>query len=210
MELASYFVDFLRDIRPTPAQLDDYRSGHKTLRERLHADQRLSTIIVTTFLQGSHRRATAIRPHEGKRADVDVILVTRLHEREYTPAEAFELFLPFLEKYYKGKYETNGRSFRIHLSYVDLDLVITAAPSESELGILLSESVTTDDTPEDVNDWKLVKSWVTSTKRNDPGAWRLMEAARQEPEWKISPLLIPDRDAQRWEPTHPLAQIQRT
>jgi hypothetical protein len=210
MELPSYFLDFLRDIRPTSAQLDDYKSGHKLLRERLQAYQQLSRIIVTTFLQGSYRRATAIRPHEGKRADVDVILVTKLHQNEYTPAQAFELFLPFLDKYYKGKYEPNGRSFGIHLSYVDLDLVITAAPSQSEMGILLSESVTTDETPEDVNDWKLVKSWVPSVKRTDPGAWRLMEAARQEPEWKTSPLLIPDRDAQRWEPTHPLAQIQRT
>jgi hypothetical protein len=210
MELPSYFLDFLRDIRPTSAQLDDYKSGHKTLRERLHADQTLSPIIVTTFLQGSYRRATAIRPHEGKRADVDVILVTKLHESEYTPARAFELLLPFLERYYKRKYEPNGRSFGIRLSYVDLDLVITAAPSESEIGILLSESVTTEDTPEDIDDWKLAESWVPSAKRADPGAWRLMEAARQESEWKTSPLLIPDRDAQRWEPTHPLMQIQRT
>ena len=152
MELPSYFRDFVQEIRPTPAQLGDYQAGHKTLRERLYADKRLSPIIVITFLQGSYRRATAIRPHEGKRADVDVIVVTRLSRDEYIPAKAFELFLPFLEAHYEGKYELNGRSFSIHLSYVDLDLVITAAPSESEIGILLSDSVTTDDTPEDVDD----------------------------------------------------------
>lgn len=210
MELPSYFRDFLQDIRPTPAQLNDYKDGHKRLRERLYADERLSPIIVSTFLQGSYRRATAIRPHEGKRADVDVIIVTRLSKDEYNPQTAFEAFIPFLEKHYEGKYELNGRSFGIHLFYIDLDLVITAAPSESEIGILQSDSVITEDTPEDVEDWKLATLWVPRAKRSAPGAWRLMEAARQEPEWRTLPLLIPDRDAQKWEPTHPLAQIQRT
>jgi len=104
----------------------------------------------------------------------------------------------------------NGRSFGIELSYVDLDLVITAAPSESEIGILESDSVRSEDTPEDVDDWKLAKSWVPLAKRSSPDAWRLMEALKRESEWKTSPLLIPDREAQRWEPTHPLMQIQRT
>ncbi len=210
MELPSYFRDFLSAIRPTSAQLDDYKSGHKTLRERLYADERLSRIIVSTFLQGSYRRATAIRPHEGKRADVDVIVVTRLKTDEYDrPQKALAVFLPFLDAHYKGKYEVNGRSFGIQLSHVDLDLVITAAPSESEISILESDSVTAEDTPEDVDDWKLAKSWVALAKRSAPDAWRLIETSKREAEWKTSPLLIPDREAQRWEPTHPLMQIQR-
>jgi hypothetical protein len=142
---------------------------------------------------------------------VDIIVVTKLSKDEYNPpTKAFEVFLPFLDEYYKGKYEPNGRSFGIHLSYVDLDLVITAAPSESEIGILQSDSVITEDTPEDIDDWKLVQSWVPLEKRGSPGTWSLIEAAKQEPEWKTSPLLIPDREAEAWEPTDPLAQIQWT
>ncbi len=211
MELPSYFTDFLAAIRLTEDQVDDCRRGHCALRERLLADDRLAPAIVSTFLQGSYRRATAVRPHEGKRADVDVIVVTRLSMDDYPdPEAAMEEFLPFLDKYYEGKYEIQGRSIGIHLSYVDLDLVITAAPSESELDILKAESVTAEETLEETTDWRLVTPWVAPSKRSIPRALALMEMAKQEAEWKLSPLYIPERDARRWERTHPLAQIQWT
>jgi hypothetical protein len=37
-----------------------------------------------------------------------------------------------------------------------------------------------------------------------------MKEAAKEPEWKLAPLLIPDRDKKCWDPTHPLAQIAWT
>jgi len=210
MELPTYFTDFLQAIRPTQNQVGDYQCGHQTLRERLRVDEALSPLIVSTFLQGSYRRATAIRPQAGKRSDVDVVVVTRLSKDEYTPEKTLDLFLPFLDKHYPGKYEKQGRSFGITLSDVDIDLVITAAPSESEEGILQSESVTTEDTPEDVDDWRLTKSWIERAHRSLPMASLRLKAAQQEAEWKLAPLLIPDREANRWESTHPLAQIQWT
>jgi hypothetical protein len=210
MELPSYFADFLSEIRPTLDQVDDFKCGHKTLRQRLKDDATLSPIIVSTFLQGSYRRATAIRPQKGQRSDADVVVVTRLSKDEYTPDKALDVFVPFLDTHYQGKYEKQGRSIGISLSYVELDLVITAAPSESEEGILQSESVTTEDTPEDIDDWRISKSWVERAHRSLPNAQLLLKAARQEPEWKLSPLYIPDRDAKEWDATHPLAQIKWT
>jgi hypothetical protein len=210
MELPSYFRDFLADIRPTSNHVQDYQCGHRTLRQRLADDPALSPLLVCTFLQGSYRRSTAIRPKGGKRADVDVIAVTRFSEAEYTPTQAFAVFEPFLEKYYKGKWRPQGRSFGIELSYVELDLVITSAPSESEMGILQAASVIADTTPEETDDWRLVKSWLPLDQRATPLAQMLLKAARAEAEWKLSPLRIPDRDAERWEDTHPLAQIQWT
>lgn len=62
MELPSYFDEFLVKIRLTETQADDCKTGHKTLRRRLLQDADLAPIIVSTFLQGSYRRATAIRP----------------------------------------------------------------------------------------------------------------------------------------------------
>jgi Second Messenger Oligonucleotide or Dinucleotide Synthetase domain len=214
MELPSYFIDFLSNIRPTDNQVDDYIRGHSTLTKRLWADPVLAPIIVAIILQGSYRRATAVRPKSGKRADVDVIVVTKLSQQDYpNPEDALKVFIPFLEKYYLGKYELQGRSVGITLSYVDLDLVITSAPSESEIGILKSDSVTSQDTPEDVNDWRLVPSWISLESRSTMST-RLMQsrlnAAEREAEWKLSPLYIPDRDAKIWVPTHPLAQIQWT
>src|SRR6267378_3039226 len=129
MELPTYFSDFLAEIRPTKNQRNELKTGHTTLRNRLLQDEELAKIIVSTFLQGSYRRATAIRPHEGKRSDVD------------------------------------------------LDLVITSAPSEAEQKMLRSASVTSEDTPEDVTDWRLVPSYVSFAERSLPGATaRLLQA----------------------------------
>ncbi len=142
MILKTDFETFLKDIRPTSAMRDDLKKGHKTLRDRLNADADLKPILVSDFLQGSYRRYTAVRPKGEKRSDVDIIVVTKLDETEYTPKKALALFEPFLEKHYKGKWRPQGRSFGIELSYVELDVVPTSAPTEQEYGILQSDSVT--------------------------------------------------------------------
>jgi hypothetical protein len=212
MVLPTYFSDFLQEIRPTKNQNSDAKTGHRTLRTRLLEDEDLALIIVTTFLQGSYRRATAIRPNGECRSDVDVIVVTNLSEEKYSPQAAMDLFVPFLDKHYKGKWEFRGRSIRISLSYVDLDLVITSAPSLVDVRILKSFSVITDDTLEELDDWRLVPSWVDPEHRNLPGMKAVMKAAETEREedWRLSPLRIPDRDTQKWEDTHPLEQIRWT
>lgn len=98
MELATYFTEFLKNIRPTESQKDDCKTGHHTLRKRLHADEYLKTILVSTFLQGSYRRATAVRPKGEAKLDVDVIAVTRLDRFEYPdPDKAMDKFIPFLK-----------------------------------------------------------------------------------------------------------------
>ena len=119
MQLPSYFKDFLSKIRLTKAQVADLKKGHSTLRARLESDEDLSDIVVCTFLQGSYRRATAIKPREQKRSDVDVIVVTNLDKDRYSPAEVFDLLKPFMDKHYKGKYRLQGRSYGIELSCVD-------------------------------------------------------------------------------------------
>lgn len=210
MELPTYFSDFLQEIRLTDAQKQDCVSGHTTLRDRLLADADLAPCIVATFLQGSYRRSTAVRPYNGKRADVDVILVTKLSKDEYTPDQAIKTFVPFMNKHYKGKYTIQGRSIGIELSYVDLDLVVTAAPSESETGILESEAVTTEKALDEATGWAPSPQWLEMQKHAGLTLASIMEAVKKEPEWKLSPLLIPDRDVQKWEQTHPLEQIRWT
>lgn len=125
----TYFSDFLSNIRLSDNQINDLKTGHTILRERLLADEDLSPIIVSTFLQGSYRRSTAVKPKNGNRSDVDIIVVTNLNSENTTPEDALNKFIPFLDKYYKGKYCKQGRSFGISLSYVDLDIVPTSAPS---------------------------------------------------------------------------------
>ncbi|MEK4197968.1 SMODS domain-containing nucleotidyltransferase [Cytobacillus sp. FSL K6-0265] len=199
MEVKTYFNDFLSNIRLTKNQESNLKSGHSTLRQRLLEDEEISSIIVSTFLQGSYRRATAVRPKNGNRSDVDVIVVTNLDADEYTPQEALDLFIPFLDKYYEGKYKMQGRSIGIELSHVELDLVITSAPSESQKELLTTESVLNSFSIDELENWSLSKSWRFNN-----------QLAADEPAWKTEPLLIPDREAGKWEKTDPLAQIKWT
>jgi hypothetical protein len=210
MELKTDFETFLSEIRPTQNQREDLQSGHKTLRERLNADEGLKKAFVSDFLQGSYRRATAVSPKSDRRSDVDIIVVTKLSEDEYTPAKAMDLFKPFLDKHYKGKWKQQGRSFGIELSYVELDLVLTSAPSEAEVGILRSDAVTSDEDIDVAQDWRLHRSWVALSSRERSDARTLLAEAKSEAEWKAKPLRIPDREANVWEWTHPLEQISWT
>jgi hypothetical protein len=206
----SYFKDFLSNIRLTQNQVDDLITGHRTLRNRLESDDVLSDIIISTFLQGSYRRSTAVRPKNDSRADVDIIVVTKLDPKEYTPDEALNLFVPFLDKYYKDKYRIQGRSIGISLSYVDLDIVPTAAPSESQKGLLKSDKVSSDYAIEEFQNYDFYKSENRQKSLLLESLFNFYSSSGAKEQWRNEPLLIPDRDAQTWEKTHPLEQIRWT
>jgi hypothetical protein len=124
-----------------------------------------------------------------RRSDVDIVVVTRLHENEYTPSQALECFRPFVQKHYKDQYRIQGRSIGIKQRHVDLDLVITSSPPEQMMGIL----------PEEI-DKSLEEEALTE---------QLKKAARSTA-WKEVPLRIPDREARCWQNTNPLAQLDWT
>lgn len=210
MELPSYFKDFLAEIRLQQEHRDDLKQGHKELRERLKADEKLSPLIVNTFLQGSYRRSTAVRPVKEKRTDVDVVVVTKIDESE-TPERAMAEFTPFLEEHYKDRWEPQGRSVGIELDSVELDLVITSAPSEADQEALKSPSVGGDEELEEAPDLRFVSAWVAPSERRSAAFTEVMlKRAQEEEEWRLAPLKIPDRDVARWDPTHPLEQIKWT
>lgn len=208
--LPTYFADFLKEIRLTQNQINDLKTGHTTLRNRLKEDQDLSPIIVATFLQGSYRRATAIRPKDGSRSDVDVVVVTTLDKDETTPQDALERFRPFVKKHYPGKYHFQGRSIGIELSYVDLDLVVTSAPSEVNREALQSEAVQALESLEEASDWRLNAFWLPADRHGELGFYKRLQAAKSAEEWKTEPLWIPDRELEDWVQTHPLCQLQWT
>lgn len=135
LHMKTYFDDFLKNIRLSEEQKKALVDAHTELRDNLNADASLSNLLVSTFLQGSYRRSTIIKPAAGQSSDVDVVVVTNISEEEYTPAEALDLFLGFLKEHYPDQYERQGRSWGIHLGKADIDLVPTSAPSEA-----LSES----------------------------------------------------------------------
>lgn len=213
MELASQFREFIGEIRPTERQRNEWRAGSTALRDRLNSDPDLKGIVVATFLQGSVRRSTAVRPKADKRPDVDVVVVTTLDPATVTPDQAMKKFIPFLDKHYEGKWRPQDRSFGIELSYVDLDLVITALPADPQSRLLMeslyrSQAVLTTDTIEEAANWRLNDAWVADPRTLSEQA--VMASLEDAPssEWKPNPLLLPDRTTQTWGRTHPLAQIQ--
>lgn len=211
MELTSYFNTFLQNIRPTPDERKGYQEGHSTLREQLHADEKIQKILITTFLQGSYRRHTAVKAEAGQRSDVDIVVVTKISPSE-SSKKALEYFEPFCETHYKGKWKRNDRSIGIELPHVSLDLVVTAAPSEAEEGVLRSASwVQQEELPQRLDESRLVKSWIALGGKmtlDSVDLQKIRNAAGGD--WKSEPLLIPDRKFEKWNPTHPLAQIEWT
>ena len=183
MELNESLKDLLTRIRPTDAQQKNLQDAHIMLRERLMADESLKPIIVETFLQGSYRRHTAVRP-DGDKSDVDIVAVTRLAREDFPdPEKAMDILVPFLNKYYAGKWKKKGRAIGIELSKVKMDVVIASAPSEAEEKTLLEI---------------LQREW------SDEGF------GKGETEWRTEPLWIPDREARNWQRTHPREQIRWT
>ncbi|RRQ20445.1 hypothetical protein D5687_09410 [Guyparkeria sp. SCN-R1] len=123
-----------------------------------------------------------------------MIVVTDLDAEENSPAEVLERFKRRLEEYYPGKCELQGRSVGIELSYVDLDVVVTSAPSEAAKQAAQSDLVRNDSFLDEDLNWS--------------GLATILEAGAGEGKrWKSEPLQIPDRETQEWQRTDPLAQI---
>lgn len=170
MKLPSYFDKLLAELEPSPSYKEDQRSGHQTLRRRLAGDDAFGPIHVNTFLQGSYKRCTAVHP--GK--DVDVVVVTSIDPRETTPAEANDLLGACLERYYKGKYKPQSRSYGITLSYVLLDVVL-ATSTELRTKIALDEARTRSEL-EDPGAWLDSPLWIPD---RDLGRWIQTDPKRQ-------------------------------
>lgn len=81
--LEAEFQVYDRTIRPEDSLLKAARNAHIDVRMRLNADKDLSEHLVSDFLQGSYARYTMNDPED--KADVDIIVVTRLHEQQWTP-----------------------------------------------------------------------------------------------------------------------------
>lgn len=202
MDVPSYFEDFLKNIRPDAEQRLAMAAAHKDLRERLQRDKKLAPFLIANFIQGSYRRHTGLVGTKENQCDVDLVVVTNVPSTS-PPTLALEMFRPFLEENYKGRYEPQGRSWCIHWSdIITLDLVPTSAPSEANQNFF--RSIVTGFTFEDPVFDRAMRKYAHKDL--------LAEAVLSERKkgWQVEPLEIPDREAKVWEKTHPLAQIAWT
>lgn len=203
--MKTYFEDFLENIRISKTQQDAIVSAHTTLRNRLNADETLKPLLVDDFLQGSYKRSTIIKPTEGEASDVDIVVVTNISEGDCTPAEALDKFKDFLEKHYAGKYERKGHSWGITLYDAKIDMVSTSAPTEAAKEQLAQSESSRSVSVEEASDAALLKRLYPS---KDAGA--IQRAWSSAEDWKAEPLRIPNREADKWEDTDPLSQINWT
>lgn len=119
------FTEFLKDIEPSPTTKSNASSAHKALRDFLKDDADFKEYHVNTFLSGSYKRDTAIRPQEKEdeteRPDVDIIVETT-HTREDAPEDVIDLLYNTLEKKYSNPCRQD-RSVGIETSKADMDVV---------------------------------------------------------------------------------------
>jgi len=192
--LPSLFQTFLSNIRPTDQNRSDYIDGHTTLRDRLCDDDVIEEFYITDFLQGSYKRSTALKPVGEETSDVDIILVTN-HSTDADPENAMEKCEPFLEEHYTDRWEVNARSCHIDQESVELDLVLTTAPSET-----VQDAIDSEDSLGDVP----VNEALELNQSRDVLDDLDYSIGMSSDDWKIDPLKIPDRRLAIWEETHPL------
>lgn len=196
-EVPSLFETFLSNIRPTEEQIEHYIEGHQILRDRLNDHDSVADFYVADFLQGSYARSTAVRPQQDEKSDVDIAFVTSLDKDKYNPAEAMEKCEPFLDEYYEDQWSRNDRSYKIEKDQIEMDLVLTASPSEATKTTV-----------------KALSSLDVETGVKDSETHQIADALGQSPtgsdDWRDEPLDIPDRRLDTWEKTHPLATIDYT
>lgn len=200
------FDAFLSNISISNPQLDACRAAHQEVNTLLAKDAETGPVILGTFIQGSLKRGTCVRAVNDHKSDIDLVVATALDEDEHTPpALAWERFAPLLERTYgpQGKrWRAQGRSVRLDFPgpteerCVELDLVVTSAPSEAMIGLLRKDRWLLDPDPD-----PLATRTVIAKAIHD---------SRMDASWKLEPLRIPDREKKVWEDTHPLAQIEWT
>lgn len=196
MNLPTYFDEFRTNTQPNELQRTVMIEEHTKLRELLAKAPELKKVLLGTFIQGSQRRATALKGSAAHPCDVDVVAVMDLERSTYSAAYAHELFHPFLERHYSGKYETQERSWCIKAhAEVTIDLVPTSEPDSDELREVVRSN-------------KALRDWT-------PTFQQLTEAFTEEAtavsDWdRTQPLWIPDRKLLKWEHTHPLYLIAWT
>jgi len=130
MGTQSQFKTFLQDIEPSATTKANAKSAHTNLRDFLRRDLSFKEYHVDTFLSGSYRRDTAIRPRikEGntERPDVDIIVVTN-HTINDSPTEVIELLFQTLKKKY-NTIRLQTRSIGIETTNADMDVVPIISP----------------------------------------------------------------------------------
>jgi hypothetical protein len=124
------FLDFLADIEPSATTKANASAAHTALRRFLRGDDRFSPYHVETFLSGSYKRNTSIRPRKKgeslTRPDIDIIVVTN-HTLLDHPPDVVDLLYWTLRREYP-EIRRQARSVGIATTLADMDVVPVIQP----------------------------------------------------------------------------------
>lgn len=126
----SRFEEFLRDIEPSHTTKARASSAHTSMREFLSTHEDFGELLETSFLSGSYKRDTAIRPKasEGavERPDVDIIVQTT-HTLSDSPAHVVDSLYSALKSGY-SEVRKQQRSVGVETGNASMDVVPVIAP----------------------------------------------------------------------------------
>jgi len=130
LAIQTQFREFLADIEPSPTTKKRAKNAHTSLRDFIRSHETFKHYHESTFLSGSYKRDTAIRPQkkggDEERPDVDIIVVTN-HSLDDAPGDVVGLLYDTLsDKYDKLRKQT--RSVGVFTSTADMDVVPIIAP----------------------------------------------------------------------------------
>ncbi len=130
MAIQSQFRKFLEDIEPSNTTKDRAKRAHTRLRDFLRRHETFKQYHEDTFLSGSYRRDTAIRPQikngDKDRPDVDIIVITK-HTLDEKPSDVVDLLCKTLREEY-DVLRKQARSVGVFTSTADMDVVPIIAP----------------------------------------------------------------------------------
>ena len=131
----SQFKNFLKDIEPSPTTKKRAKEAHTNLRKFIREHEIFKDVHLDTFLSGSYKRDTAIRPaiKDGKemKPDIDIIVVTN-HTLQDEPSDVLKLLRDTLKDNKSYKLRTQSRSVGVSTETVDMDVVPIIAPQGME------------------------------------------------------------------------------
>lgn len=156
MTTQQQFLDMLSEIEPSPSTVAACSSAHNTLRDALAEHDEFSDVHVRTFLSGSYKRDTAIRPTRvggvHQRADVDIIAVTN-HTSQDAPEVVLDaVHQALVDAGYKNL-TVNRRSVNVKLVTVDMDVVPVIENGDAYLIPDIHLEKWLDTNPEAHTDW---------------------------------------------------------
>ena len=127
------FTEFLTDIEPSSTTKTNASSAHTKLRATLRGDEIFEPLHRHTFLSGSYKRDTAIRPRikngNAQRPDVDIIVVTN-HELYDDPVDVVDAIHAALNRHYTPT-NRQTRSVAVSSTLADMDVVPLIDPTDT-------------------------------------------------------------------------------